>query len=414
VAVTTNTVENAAQGTAAGKAGKAGENTGENAAVGAVPGLVEEPGRWRVTSQRLADIVFRDPHVSAVQDPSLATAWVRPPDEVPTVAEFFGSWFSRSPRHSQVRRELRRPYSASYVAAFREMFTEVAEDFAAELPETGDLMRDYFTPYGMRTTARMMDVPAGDWEKLNKVITVITHFLKKPLGGSFSTSQKEFRAMEVCIRYLRDLVDRLFAAEQPGPLVQALQQVSAAEGAGVWLAVTTIGQLLAAGVEPMTTGAGLAARELYRDPELRRAVADGTLSVADVAEEALRLNPPFPYIHRWLQQPCDCLGVPLEPGSYLAVDVRAVNRDPEVLEAPGEFRPGRALRQNQTFGRGPHYCLGMRSGRLQIAVALSTLLGRVPEMRVDTTAAQVSDLGYVLSVEALPYRLDARREGHPV
>jgi cytochrome P450 len=153
-------------------------------------GLVAEDGRWRVTSQRLANIVFRDPHVSVVQDPSLATSWVRPADEVPSVAEFFGSWFSRSPRHAEVRRGLRAHYSAGYVADFKSMFTEVAEEFAAALPESGDLMRDYFTPYGMRTTARMLDVPANEWPTLNKVITVITRFLKKPLNGSFGASPR--------------------------------------------------------------------------------------------------------------------------------------------------------------------------------------------------------------------------------
>ncbi len=234
----------------------------------------------------------------------MATRHVRPDDETPTVTEFFGSWFSRSPRHQQVRRELRLPYSAGIVADLRSMFTDVAEGFVDGLGESGDLMRDYLTPYGMRTTACMIDVPESDWANLNKVIAVITAFLKKSLSRSFSASSREMRAMQVCIDYLRNLVERLFAQPNPGPLVTALKQISMIEDAGIWLAVTTIGQLLAAGVEPMTTGAGVACRELYGDPALRAAVSDGTVPVGEVAEEALRLNPPFPFIHRWAQQPC--------------------------------------------------------------------------------------------------------------
>ncbi|HVV20615.1 MAG TPA: cytochrome P450 [Pseudonocardiaceae bacterium] len=360
---------------------------------------------WTVGSQRLANIVFGDRHVSVVQEPELATSWVRPADETPTVTEFFGSWFSRSPRHRQVRHELRRPYSAGLVAELEAMFTEVAEEFAAGLTESGDLMNDYLTPYGMRTTARMMDVPDSEWANLNKVIAVITAFLKKPLQRTFSANSAEMNAMRVCIDYLRELVETLFAQPNPGPLVAALKQISVADGASIWLAVTTIGQLLAAGVEPMTTGAGVACRELYGDSELRAAVLAGTVPIGEVAEEALRLNPPFPFIHRWVQQPCDCLGVHIEPGTYLVIDVRAVNNDPDVLEAPGEFRPHRAKHQNQTFGRGVHHCLGMRSGRLQIAVALSTLLHRVPGLRIGLDKVDVADLGYVLAVNALPYEV---------
>lgn len=368
-------------------------------------------GCWVVRTQQLANIVFGDSHVSVVQDPRLATSHVRPADEVPTVSEFFGSWFSRSPRHRQVRKRLRPPYSAGLVAALESMFTEVATEFVAGLGDTGDLMTGYLTPYGVRTTARMLDVPEQEWENLTKVVTVITAFLKKPLSSTFQANSAELRRMQVCIRYLRALVERLFDQPDPGPLVQALQHIADEDDASIWLAVTTVGQLIAAGVEPMTTGAGVACRELYRDPDLLARVVAGTVDIGQVAEEALRLNPPFPYIHRWVQKPCDCLGVRLTPGTYLVIDVGAVNRDPAVLAEPNTFRPQRPKQQNQTFGRGAHYCLGMRSGRLQMAVALRTLLTEAPELRVDVDRIAITNLGYVLSVDALPFRRAAALTG---
>jgi cytochrome P450 len=367
--------------------------------------LIWDEGRqaWRVCSQALAGTVFADPHVGVVQKPELAVGDVRPADEVPTVAEFFGSWFSRSPRHHQVRGELRRPYSAGLVATLSAMFAEVAAEMVDGLGESGDLMSEYFTPYGMRTTARMLDVPAADWDNLNKVIAVITMFLKKPLGPTFVAGTAEVRAMQTCIRYLRVLVERLFDQPGPSPLVAALKQIASTGDAGIWLAVTTVGQLLAAGVEPMTTGAGIACQALYADRGLRAAASAGTLDVGRVAEEAMRLSPPFPYIHRWVHRPCDCLGVHLEPGTYLVVDLRAVNRDPAVLNAPDQFRLQRRKSENQTFGRGPHTCLGIHSGRLQIAVALRTLVDRAPALELQLDKVDVVDRGYVLNVDALPF-----------
>jgi hypothetical protein len=51
----------------------------------------------------------------------------------------------------------------------------------------------------------------------------------------------------------------------------------------------------------------------------------------------------------------------------------------------------------------------MRSGRLQMAVALRTLLSQAPELRVDVDRIAITNLGYVLSVDALPFRRAALR-----
>jgi cytochrome P450 len=361
-------------------------------------------GQWAVRTRELALHMMRDRHLAVVQRPELATPHVPGPDEELSVAEFFGSWFSRNQRHAQVRRELNPAFTAVTTRRLEGLFRQAALDCHVRLSREGDLMTEYFTPYGILTTARMLDVPDSEMENITKVIHLVTAFVKKPLSKNFAAAESEVRAMRLAIRYLRGLVEYLFRLPAPGPVVQALKRLVVAEGASVWLAVTTIGQLLVAGVEPMTNGAGLACLEIFTRPTMRHAIESGKIGMAQVVEESLRLAPPFLFVHRWAQKSCDCLGVRISPGDHVVVDMRAVNRDPAVFDEPDAFRPDRPRHQPLTFGRGPHTCLGMHSGRLQIAVALETLLEQEPRIEIDRARSRVSDLAYLICVPSIPFQ----------
>lgn len=367
------------------------------------PVVWNESGRfWAVRTQERARRMMRDRHLAVVQQPELATRHVPGAEEELTVAEFFGSWFSRNQRHAEVRRDLNPAFTSTMVGRLDELFRRAAVECHGRLAPEGDLMVDYFTPYGILTTARMLDVPHGQMDNVTEVIERITEFVKKPLSAAVPT-RAEIRGMQGAIRYLRRLVEHLFSLPDPGPVLQALKRVVDTHDASVWLAVTTIGQLLAAGVEPMTNGAGLACREIFGRPQVRAALDAGEIEMQQVVEETLRLTPPFVFVHRWAQEPCDCLGVQISPGDHVAMDVRAVNRDPAVFDDPDAFRADRPRHLTLTFGRGAHTCLGMHSGRLQIAVALETLLERDPRLDIDRARANTADLGYLVSVPSIPY-----------
>jgi cytochrome P450 len=43
-----------------------------------------------------------------------------------------------------------------------------------------------------------------------------------------------------------------------------------------------------------------------------------------------------------------------------------------------------------TFGFGPHFCLGANLARLEMRIALETLLERIPEWTVDHSGAELT------------------------
>lgn len=360
---------------------------------------------WRIRRHAGARAVLTDPHIDVVRD-------ARPPapladEHYPTAVEFLESWFSRSPRerHSSVKRHLSKSYAPQSVAALTGMLESVAHDCAEGLPTECDLVGDFLMPFWFCGTARMLGLQEGQHAQLANVARALSKVLELS-----RLDERAERVVDACVRYLRGLVKHLFEMEAPPPAVCALRDLAEDEEVGgVWSAVSALSQLLTAGLNPTVTGAALAWRALHEHPRLMNDVSSGGVELADFADEVLRLHPPFPFLHRWVRVECECHGVRLEPGAHLLLDLRAVNRDPEVFDRPDEFAAHREQGLIMSFGYGPHRCLGISLARLQVATALRALLVLRPLPRPLDAEQKEGEVytGHLLVIKSLPCRREA-------
>ena len=101
-------------------------------------------------------------------------------------------------------------------------------------------------------------------------------------------------------------------------------------------------------------------------------------------QEGLRWVPPVGYTDRWASVDTELGGVPIARGDYLLGVIHAANRDPATFPDPDRFDITRDVRrQNFSFGKGIHMCLGVNLARLQGAIALRSLFERLPGLRLD-------------------------------
>jgi cytochrome P450 len=83
-------------------------------------------------------------------------------------------------------------------------------------------------------------------------------------------------------------------------------------------------------------------------------------------------------------------GVAMYAGDYIMALPAAGNRDPRVFAEPNVFDIDRvAAAPHLGFGYGPHFCLGSALGRLQVEVAIGTLLRRLPGLAPAVPLSQI-------------------------
>lgn len=358
--------------------------------------------RLKVLSPALADVVLRDPHIITGVDRSRAGMAKAMPEEngTPSITQFFELWYTVSDNYAPFNTELRKVFTLRSADSYVDMFERMAAERAAALPADGDLARDYFSPFFMDSTFAMIGVPEADWPNLTKVAKLVIHLFKQQLLGVTEHGPREQAAFAAVMRYLKDLTDRLLA-EADSPFVDAARRLSSMDRS-TWPIAALIGQLLMAGIEPMIVGGAIASRIVWSDPELPGLLRAGEVDAGEVAEECMRQSPPFGNVFRFVAEPCSCLGVPLEPGTIVAIDTEAVNlaeRGPTAPVRGCPVRPTAVL----TFGRGAHYCLGANTARRQVAAALRALVAARPDLRVDPAAVRIDTHNNLKEVRALPY-----------
>jgi cytochrome P450 len=77
-------------------------------------------------------------------------------------------------------------------------------------------------------------------------------------------------------------------------------------------------------------------------------------------------------------------GTEIPEGANVALMVQSANRDQEVWgPAADDFDLFRPKHANQSFGFGPHFCVGHYLARWQVRSGIRALFDRVPTLRLD-------------------------------
>lgn len=151
--------------------------------------------------------------------------------------------------------------------------------------------------------------------------------------------------------------------------------------------------LLPAGAETTFRALGNALVALLTVPGLMdRVVADRSLIPA-VIEETLRWETSVTQVSRVATRDTELHGCPIPAGAVMNVLTASANHDEDRYPHPGDFDVDRAAQNHITFGTGQHQCLGMHLARMELRVALESILDRLPDLRLDPDAPEPVIMG---------------------
>jgi cytochrome P450 len=163
--------------------------------------------------------------------------------------------------------------------------------------------------------------------------------------------------------------------------------------------------LLAAGSGTTWKQMGITLSALLSHPEVLAAVRRDRSFLRPVFEESLRWTPTDPVFARFVKQDCELGGVALPSGAVIHACLAAANRDPARWDRPDEFDPFRTPTPHLGFGHGVHACLGMHLARTEVTTGISSLLDRLPDLRLDPDQPPPRIIGlYERGPDAIPVR----------
>lgn len=286
---------------------------------------------------------------------------------------------SEPPKHTRLRRLIAGAFGRGHVQRLkpriRELTTSLVDDCAEALAADGsfDVIGRLAEPLPVLVIAELLGVPEADRHLLRPWSQAIVRMYEVN-----RTPAEERAAQQACAEFAAYVDD--LAAERARNLGEDLLSdlVAARDGTDRLSPrelVATAVLLLNAGHEASVNGFGNGLASLLasgREPG----------DPVTLVEELLRHDSPLQLFERTATADTEIGGVTIRTGQKVAALLGAANRDPEVFDAPDEFRPDRDPNPHIAFGAGIHFCVGAPLARLELATSVGELFRRWPRLRV--------------------------------
>ena len=143
--------------------------------------------------------------------------------------------------------------------------------------------------------------------------------------------------------------------------------------------------LFGAGHETTVNLIGNGLLALHRNPDQLALLKAKPELISNAIEEFLRYDSSVQMTGRvTLEDIDDLAGKKIPKGETVLCLLGSANRDPEVYpDSPDRLDIARPNVRPLSFGGGIHFCLGAQLARIEAEIAISTLLRRLPDLRLD-------------------------------
>jgi len=99
-------------------------------------------------------------------------------------------------------------------------------------------------------------------------------------------------------------------------------------------------------------------------------------------------------------------GVPMRAGDRLLLSTALASRDPTDVDQPDAVLIDREVNRHLAFGAGPHRCVGSHLARLELAIAIEEVLGRVPDFHLAADEQPIIHAGGSFGIDRLVVEWD--------
>lgn len=285
------------------------------------------------------------------------------------------------PDHRRLRLLVSKAFTPRYIESLRPRVQEIADELLDQVQAQGrmEVVKDYAYPLPINVISEMLGVPRADRDQIRGWSQALAQGLS--VGGHAPGVEEHMRAFG-------EYTARRVAEKRQHPADDLISQMIAIEEEGDRLSeaelLSTISLLIFAGHETTSNLIATGTLMLLNHPEQLAKLKEDLSLVPAAVEELLRFNGPATIAGpRFARKDIELAGQQIKRGDVIFPVLLSANRDESLFTEPEELDIARALNRHIAFGQGIHTCLGAPLARVEGDVAFTTLLKRMPDLRLD-------------------------------
>jgi cytochrome P450 len=292
--------------------------------------------------------------------------------------------------HARLRRLVSTAFTPRRVETLSDRIQTLTDHLIDNIAGNGhaDLITQYAAPLPVAVISDLLGIPDGDGTAFH----TYTNALMTPNSPDRPSERQIVTDIHT---FLIDLVARKRA--QPGDdLLSAMIAARDGEDRLTENELTSLTFLILwAGFETTVHLIANSLAALLSDPTavttLRDQPSPHTPPMSAAVEELMRRDGPvLTSIRRFPTEDLELNGTTIPRGDTVLLAIGSANHDDHHTPAPEQLDFDRSNNTHLGFGHGPHYCLGAPLARLEVRIALWTILRRLPDLALTIPADQLS------------------------
>lgn len=280
--------------------------------------------------------------------------------------------------HARLRRLLMGEFTMRRAEALRPYIQKITDEHidAMLAGATADLVRDFALPIPLLVICKMLGVPYDHHEAFRRDSQV--------LMGFDSDEATRDAADQRLDGYLGEVIGQRLTEPQDDLLSRLIDRGNETDRPLTTQELVTLAKLLlVAGHETTASMVALSTLVLLENSGRMAALRAAPDTIGAAVEELLRYLSVIQFgLLRYATEDLSVGGTAVKAGEWLVAAVPSGNRDESVFPAPDTVDLGKQARTHLAFGFGAHQCIGHQLARIELRIALVTLLRRVPGLRL--------------------------------
>ena len=311
-------------------------------------------------------------------------------------------FFLDPPDHTRMRTLVSQAFKAQNLQHKHFQVQEIANKLVNKIKHQGsfDLISDFAEQLPAQVTAQILGLP-------NEDSGLLLHW-SKPLVHALDA----FASLNICstlnqialesTEYFRtqlaekrrhphsDLISALMAVENEGEKLTEQEILSACL------------MLTAGGINTTAAAIGNSILALSRYPEQLDLLVHNPKILPTAIEELLRYDTPIQFVVRRPTEVVEIRGITIQPYENIILCLGAANRDSERFFQPDRLDLLRKNNKHLSFATGIHLCIGAALARLELPIAISTIVQQIPNLKLVTQQLEYHNYLVLRHLESLP------------